>query len=422
MVISTHRIDLKSFVKLFSLVCIIILAYLTENNHFELLAITIGLIFVIITARYSYFSVFSFILWFSFLQEYFASIDRSLSSGRLLWDQNIPVYFKELFICTAFFFVFELLIFSITNVINNEKNIYRKKIAINKKWAYVLSFLSLFLIVLCYPSLPKTGMLLERDSGIISSSLFVPISMLMLGITVDYLKNSLFVKIITLTDIFWVVLHGDRVIVLGFIIYLLLKYLNKDDVSNEINNKFFNKKLLVVVIVAFVVLVIGIKIQYTRSGVDYSFNLVNLFINILKQGTAADVVHCFNCATKMWQSGEGLYGYTYLHYILNLLPSTDSSLNPALILMRKYNTLGGGLFFAEPMMNGGLVLCFIHTICFILVLTWVFKKETNYRTILIIPFIILIFRFAWYASLAGLVKMIVYYVPFFYLITRKVKI
>ncbi|MBN2920623.1 MAG: hypothetical protein JTJ28_13575 [Lactobacillus sp.] len=422
MIISVHKINIESFVKLLSLISIIIIAYITGNNHIEFLAVTMGIILIVIIAKYSYFSVFSFILWFSFLQEYFASINRSLSSGRLLWDVNVPVYFKELFICTAFFFIFEIFIFSVTNVLKNEKDIYRRKIFINIKWAYVLAIVSLIIIILCYPTLPKTGMLLERDNGFISSSLFVPISMFLLGITVDYIKSSLLIKIITVADVFWVVMHGDRVIVLGFIVYVLLKYLNNDNSNKKAQNKFFNKKLMISFMTAIAIITIAIKVQYTRAGVDYSYNFTDFIMNILKQGTAADVVHCFNCATKMWISGEGLYGYTYLHYILNLLPKANISLNPAIILMEKYNTLGGGLFFSEPMMNGGLILCILHSMIFILILTWLFNKKSDYRCLLIIPFIILIFRFAWYSSLAGIVKMVFYYVPIIYLITKKVRI
>ena len=58
---------------------------------------------------------------------------------------------------------------------------------------------------------------------------------------------------------------------------------------------------------------------------------------------------------------------------------------------------------------------------FLLILVWLFSKKTKYRSYMVIPFAILIFRFAWYASLAGLVKMLIYYVPILYFTSKILK-
>ena len=83
--------------------------------------------------------------------------------------------------------------------------------------------------------------------------------------------------------------------------------------------------------------------------------------------------------------------------------------------------MGGGLFFTEPMISGGMIVTFIHSAFFLLMVAWVYCKKNEYHSFLIIPFSILIFRFAWYASCAALVKMFLYYVPLTYLIAKKVK-
>ena len=412
----------KTFLLTLFLALISFLAFLTENNNIELFVVTLAFVVILIRAKVSYFTIFSFIMWFSFLQEYFASVSRRMAAGRLKWDYNVPIYYKELYICLIFFYIFELILFDLTKVIDNEKQIYKQKIEISKNTMYLYSTISFCLIFLAYPSIPTMNTLLSRDKGIVSSSLFVPIALLFLSITIDYFKKNHFIKIITIIDMVWVILHGDRVIVLGFCVYLILKYMNDGQIKlNKIRNILFNKKTVVVTIGIIVAILLSLRVQTTRIGNSYSVNIVDLGMSILKQGTAADVVHCFNCATDMWKNGTALHGYTYISYISNILPKANESYNPSLILMKKYNTLGGGLFFTEPMMNGGIILCIVHSMIFLLILVWLFSKKTKYRSYMVIPFAILIFRFAWYASLAGLVKMLIYYVPILYFTSKILK-
>lgn len=420
--IRIQKTNKKSMINTFIISIIAILAGIINSNHMELAVLTVCLLMIIKQACISYFSVFSFILWFSFLQEYFASINPLLSSGRLRWDTSIPVYILELFICIMFFFVCELVIFNLTDVLKKEKSIYKQKISINKKIAYIYVTVAFLLTLLAYPTLPSLTAELARDQGILSSSLVVPISILLLATVFDYLQKGLYFKILTLLTLFWIMFHGDRVIVLGYAVYFLLKYMNSGKFNfNSMKAILFNKRTLIVFGGIVAVAILSIRVQTTRIGGTYNLSLNELFFNLLKQGTAADVVFAFNCATNMWKIGRCVNGYTYLYYFSNLLPSANPSFSPAVILEKNYNTLGGGLFFAEPMMNGGLFLTFIHSIVFLLLLVWVFDKKSSYRSFLIIPFIILVFRFAWYASLSGLVKMLLYYVPAVYFVSKKFK-
>lgn len=80
-----------------------IFCWIAGINHLEMVLVTIGLVYIFRVAGFSYFTVFSFILWFSFLQEYFASISPALAAGRLAWDTSVPIYHTELFVCTMFF-------------------------------------------------------------------------------------------------------------------------------------------------------------------------------------------------------------------------------------------------------------------------------------------------------------------------------
>lgn len=390
-----------------------------NNNHLEFMLATVSLIIIITIAKLSYFTIFSFLLWFGLLQEYFASISLSLASGRLAWDLRVPIYFHELYLCIICFYLIEIILFALTDVLKSERNIYKFKILDNIYIAYLYSSISLVLTILAYPTLPALNSLLIRDQGFISSSFVIPISMLLLGISIDYLRNSLYIKTMVIINLLWILLHGDRVIVFGFLIYLILKYIysfNLPDARKVINIK----KIFVVLTSVSIILYLGIRIQYTRMGIYYDYSFESLLSSLVKQGTAADVVHGFNCATDMWKNGEKLNGYTYLYYLSNFMPKAKINYNPAYILMVRYNTLGGGIFFTEPMMNGGLLSCYIYSLIFIFILVLLFRKISKYRAFLVIVFYVLIFRFAWYASLAGLVKMFIYYVPVLYFITKKI--
>ena len=107
----------KTFLLTLFLALISFLAFLTENNNIELFVVTFAFVVILIRAKVSYFTIFSFIMWFSFLQEYFASVSRRMAAGRLKWDYNVPIYYKELYICLIFFYIFELVLFDLTKVI-----------------------------------------------------------------------------------------------------------------------------------------------------------------------------------------------------------------------------------------------------------------------------------------------------------------
>lgn len=65
------------------LLVIAVMSYYSANNHLMFIAATITSIYVIFNAKVSFFSVFTFILWFSFVQEYVASINKFIAASIL---------------------------------------------------------------------------------------------------------------------------------------------------------------------------------------------------------------------------------------------------------------------------------------------------------------------------------------------------
>ena len=218
------------------------------------------------------------------------------------------------------------------------------------------------------------------------------------------------------------VFHGDRVIVFGFLIYCAFKYLNtQSGLSNKVKNKIVeHKKIIFVGIAGLLVAALGIRLQLSRSGYSTAnLNLSTVFRNILVQGTACDVVYVFNCATDMWKHGNLLNGYTFLQYIVCWIPFLPNPYYPAAVIMKYYTTLGGGLFFAEPMMNVGLIGTCVFSFLFLMFLNIVLNKPSNYKCFFWIPFILTIFRMTWYLGLDSWVTMSIYITPILYYIAKR---
>lgn len=414
--------DIRLFIITIFMGILSFIAGTANNNIIAFIMSCIILVIIIYKANFSYFTFFSFILWFSFLQEYLASIDKLLASGLLKWNKNMPVYFKELYYCTIFFFLFELLIFSISNVLENEKALYKIKIDMSIRMSIIYSLGAFFFVVLSYPTLPSFSAALSRNEGIVQSALFVPIAMLVLATTFSNLRKSRILDVIWSLTLIWVLFHGERVIVFGLLVYIALKYINNENSDfKNIKSIIFNKKVFIIILAGIGVVFLGLRIQVTRVGRIYVRSISSLISSIVSQGTAGDVVYVFNCATNMWKTGEAMGGSTYWQYITCWIPFMNNEYSPAKILMDKYFSLGGGLFFAEPIMNNGLIGVYIYSAVFILLLVFIFNRASQYRAYFIIPFIILIFRFAWYASLAGWVTLSVYVVPVLYFVVKKFK-
>ena len=96
------RINSKNLIRISLYTILTVLIGASHINHLELVLITLTLISIFNVARFSYFTIFSFVLWFSFLQEYIATINSSLAAGRLMAGLDVPIYDAELFICVMF--------------------------------------------------------------------------------------------------------------------------------------------------------------------------------------------------------------------------------------------------------------------------------------------------------------------------------
>lgn len=422
-----HHICARHLIAIGGMVICSLVAGATMDKQLMLFVLVGCFVVILMRAKFSFFSAFSFILLFSYLQEHIAAIDSSRAGGMLFAGMGIPIYIKELYICTVFFYIAEYTFFSLTDVLSNEKKMYTNLIELNRRVAYLFAFGALLLVILSYPSIPTISGMLRRNEGMIQSSRFVQIAMFLLALTYDSLKKYKDILLVWIISLIWVLFHGDRVIVFGFLIYCALKYLNSQSHVNSHVSRIKNlmvkyKKMLLVVVVAVCVAILGIRLQLSRSGYStQNLNLITIMNSILIQGTACDVVYVFNCATDLWKHGNLLNGYTLLQYIVCWVPFLPNPYYPASVIMKYYTTLGGGLFFAEPMMNFGIIGTFLFSVVFLFFVCVVLNNPSRFKSFFWIPFVITIFRMTWYLGLDSWVTMSIYIAPILYYISKKVK-
>lgn len=418
------RVKERDLILIASMILITFIGTLVINKTIMLIVLCGIFLAILLKAKFSFFTAFSFILLFSYIQEHIASINHLLAGGMLYANTGIPVYLKELYICTSFFFVLEYAFFSMSSILENEKKLYTTPIILSEFVAFLFGILALMLIILSYPTMPTLSGTLSRNEGLVQSSRFVQISMLLLALTYDSASKYKLLYIIWSISIIWVLFHGERVIVFGFLIYCAFKYLNKqNNIKNKLKSKILqHKKIILTILAGFCIAALGIRLQLSRSGYStVGLNFKTILNGIFVQGTACDVVYVFNCATDMWKHGNTLNGYTFLQYFVCWIPFLPNPYYPASVIMNYYKTLGGGLFFAEPMMNFGMMGTFVFSFVFLFFLKFVLSKSSQFSCFFWIPFVITIFRMTWYLGLDSWVTMSVYIVPILYFIAKKVR-
>lgn len=356
---------------------------------------------VIYKARVSFFSELSFILTFSFMQEWI-KITFGVARGTLYYDGTASplgttIYYYELAILLVTFYITLLLFFSFTKILENEKNLYLINNGVTLSSARFLIIISIILVLLLFPSFP-TGMVdiaTRRTQGISANYGFMLLALYLAGLTTDHcLKHKEFF-LGYFFIVFWTIGHAERVEILGFLSYLGLKILNRMDFSNiPIVLKKRRKKLIYLVGLISILIMSWIGI-FRVSGENVSLKVV--LANLFLQGTAGDVVHLFNVAADMWKHGNIVHGLTYIHYFFEFIPGINIGIPSDVYLLEStYFSMGGSFFFVEPMMNFGLLGAIFSNITFCFIFTLLLGKSNKYHAYLWIPVVIEIFRTAWY--------------------------
>lgn len=393
------------------------IVYFVKSTELNFIYVSVIFILIGLKAKISFFTGISFILLFSYLQGIIHKVTGGISRSTLAWAGiKMPFYFDDLTIATFSFLLTAYWFISFTHILDKERKIYNANWKISKVTGVVFTLAALLLVLLVFPSLPT----LTFAEGSRARNESVPyglvlLALILLGISFDTLKHNKWLIAIHLFIIVWIFGHGERVEILGLLLYYSLKYLRKTDFS-FIKSKTKRKRIFIVSVAVTFIVLFGIYIGLKRSKIaDISLQMI--LYDLVVQPTCGDVVYCFNCAADLWHSGEGLHGYTYLDYIVQLIPNSTNKFSPAVILLNKYNTMGGALFYSESMMNFGIIGVIVFNIEFFITMNILLKKSTTIHSWIWIAIVVEVFRTCWYGRsgwiLAGFVE-----IPILYFFTK----
>ena len=373
-----------------------LLSFLFDSPLYDFLYAALLFVLIAFKAKLSFFTELSFILFFSYMQGVIQKEVGSISGSTLAWaGVKMPFYFGDLTIATCSFLLTTFWFVNFTPLLEREKAVYRTKTNLGKFTSILFAVSALFMILMVFPSLPT----LSFSEGSRARNDAIPyglvlLSLVLLGIVFDSVKKQKWLITIYVFVVFWIFGHGERVEVLGFLSFLALKYMRELDLSQVKESLIRNKKRLLYGTGAlFVVLAMWIGLK--RGGAT-NISWIDVLMNLIIQPTCGDVVYCFNCAADLWHTGNGLWGYTYTDYLLQLIPGSTSAFSAAEILLKLRNTMGGALFYSEAMMNFGIIGVILSNVEFFIVMNLILKYRRGINEWIWIPITIEVFRIAWY--------------------------
>lgn len=373
-----------------------LLSFLFDSPLYDFLYAALLFVLIAFKAKLSFFTELSFILVFSYMQGVIQKEVGSISGSTLAWAGiKMPFYFDDLTISTFSFLITAFWFINYTPLLEREKAVYKTKIKLSKFTAVLFAILAFLMILMVFPSLPtltfSEGSRARNDSVPYG---LVLLCLVMLGIVYDSLQRQKWLIGIYIFAVFWIFGHGERVEILGFLSYVALKYMSALDLSKARKSLIKHKKrLLYIVGAVFAILAMWIGLK--RGGAS-SVTISDIVMNLFIQPTCGDVVYCFNCAADLWHTGNGLWGYTYTDYLLQLIPGSTGAFSAAEILLKLRNTMGGALFYSEAMMNFGIIGVILSNVEFFIVMNLILKYRRGINEWIWIPITIEIFRIAWY--------------------------
>lgn len=397
---SNKKIDTVSYI----LLTLIVVIFLIIQNPYVLIIIATVLLFKITkTAGWSFFSELSILLWYAYF-EGFIQKTIGVTNNTLAWaGEKMPYYYSELSIASLSFLLIALGFIQFTKIVNQEKQLYEIDLNISFSISLMLVILSSVIIILVFPSFPTftTNLLIRRTQGLSSFYGLVLFSLFLSSLTVDQSYKHKILYIFYAFIIFWSFGHTERVEVLGFLSYVVLKSINY--YRAKIDFKAYKRLRRKFYIIIILVLISAMYIGLTRTDRSAHISVSDLFNNFLVQGTAGDVTYIFNCATDLWKNGHAVHGITYIDYILRLIPGFNSMYSSEKMLHAFYpDTMGGQLFYAEAMMNFGIIGTIIMNLEFFIVMKLIVFRKTMFRAYFIIPIIIEVYRTAYYGRASWL--------------------
>lgn len=345
------------------------------------------LAFIIVgVAQFSLFSVMA-ILSNYMLANVFYVYKTGMGYGLLASTNHIYMY--EMCIVLLLFNVILLTWITCSKVLKSEKEIFRLDWDISKRTCNVCAIVAVLLAYIAFPSF-EFGITTNRFQSLLPGHFWNHFMIVFLIFASIKIKKNNFIKTCVLVITVWLLFHGERVDLVGFYSFLLIRFCVIRDY--HLNMKFFIK----FGVVLFLVFTGLIYIGEARVGGTFSFDLNAIASSFLSQGTASDVGYVFNSSIDYFKNYKLFLGETYITYIKGIIPFLDQPMRAGSIIQNLYRTAGGEFILVEPLINFGYIGVFVWTNLFVMVLGMLIKKKTVYKSLVYFFLVATSFRYIWY--------------------------
>lgn len=383
-----------------------IIGYCFKNPTLGLVCCMIELGYIVFRARFSIISIFSFLLNYCAVMEYLAY--EGLHVYGLLNLKIVPVYYWEFISCCFILNIITVIMISTTDFLKDEKEIYNIRFNVSKNVINVLLIVAIIITLMIFPSVPGTFAGINRfNSGILPFRGWSCIPFFFLSVGIIAKKQVRTVVFSVFFVCAWYVLHGERVEAMGMMVFVIFWIFN--------TRKMTLSKKIGIYILAIIALFTLTAVGIFRGGTQASIS--SIIRNLVIQSTACDVTHIFNCAVDLWKGNNGYNGITYISYLINCIPLLKDDYSFQKRITINYSTAGGGIFFAEPYANGGILLLILICVLWSVFIRRIVKRKTFYHALIYAELVLSIFRLAWYGLNYPIVT-ILYFIPFTVLLNK----
>lgn len=309
--------------------------------------------------------------------------------------------------------LYNILIFfflSKTKVLSFEKNMLVKVRENNHQIAFLFSLFAIVFTIIAFPRFGYVSNATDRFNALLPGKAWNHFVVACLVLAMPSFNKSKFTKFSFAFCIFWFLINGERVDMIGILACLIIYLFANKFVQAEQKKKM--KYYIQIGIFSLVVCFGMLAVGSIRSDSE-SFVPKSIVRSVLVQSTASDIGYTFHSSIRYVKENGYLYGKTYPYYIKKIIPFTSNVGGAADILIEKYNSPGGIYLLSEPYMNFGIIGLIIFTVIELFVLYLIIKHDSNYAFILYLFLLATVFRTSWY-GLEYIEKGVIYILPFLY--------
>lgn len=356
---------------------------------------------------------FSFLSLIGIISNYilislFMKNNDELVYGILNWLTDVN--FDE---CMKYSILFNIVIYifsCFTSFLEREKQLLKKGYRLNSITVHICCLAAICSVVIAFPRIPFQGFGSARFEALLPGHFWNHLCIVFLIVLLPMLKGNRKILVTYVICVFWFLSHYERVDVIGLICGIIVYFAIQKNLS--INSKTILKYGIMIIGILIVLVYLGeVRVGSEISGLD------NLIQKIVNQNTASDIAYVYHSSVQYTKQYGFLHGQTYLTYLQNLIPLTDSDYRAGEIIKSIYSTPGGEFILTEPLINFGTIGVIVIPCIYLLILNKLISKPHIYRFILYLFLLCCSYRIIWY-GLLYIETGVVFLIPMVYLMCK----